>query len=122
VKSRPWPEIAKFYRSMVSDHQQVWLTPMLALVEQIEHADFAGSVFGATSHLRLRVSYLTEFDPDMEVLNVDFDRRSGQFEFEYQETASPPYKRWKRRCATNDAFSVFNRFLQRKNWFPIRRL
>lgn len=121
VKSRPWSEITHFCRSMVTDHQHVWLTPMLAFVEQIERADYSGRVFGSTSHLRLRISYLPEFDPDKEVLNVDLDHESGLFEFEYQETASPLYKRWRRRCSTDEAFPVFTRFLQRKKWFPMRK-
>lgn len=106
---------------MVTDHQHVWLRPMLALVEQIEHADYAGRVFGCTSHVRLRISYLPEFDPDKEVLKVDLNHETGDFEFEYQETASPLYKQWKRKCSAKEAFPVFNRFLQCKKWFPIRK-
>jgi len=94
VKRRPWPEIARFYRSMATEHGHEWLTPMLKLVEQIQTADYVRNVYGSTSHVRLRISYLPEFDPDKEVLNVDFNRASGQFEFEYQESASRLYKRW----------------------------
>jgi hypothetical protein len=103
---------------MATEHGHEWLTPMLKLVEQIQAADYVGNVYGSTSPLQLGISYLPEFDPDKEVLNVDFNRASGQFEFEYQETASPLYKRWKRKCPANDAFPVFNRFLQLKKWFP----
>ena len=39
VKSRPWPETARFYRSMATEHGHEWLTPMLKLVEQIQAAD-----------------------------------------------------------------------------------
>lgn len=121
LKSRPWSEIAKFYRSMVADHGLVWLTPMLGLVEQIEHAEYAEKIFGSTSLARLRISYLPEFEPDKEVLNIDLNRETGEFEFEYQETASTLYKRWRRKCSANEAFPVFNRFLQRKKWFLMRR-
>jgi hypothetical protein len=94
---------------------------MLALVEQIEHADYAERVFVSTSHVRLQISYLPEFDPDKEALSVDLNHETGEFEFEYQETASPLYKRWRGKCPANEAFRVFNRFLQRKKWFSMRK-
>lgn len=119
VKSRSWPEILRFYRSMANEHGHNWLIPMAELVEQIGTADYARKVYGATSHAQLRVSYLPEFDPDKEVLNVDLDPKSGQFEFEYQETASPLYKRWKKTCSADEAFPAFNRFLKLKKWFPV---
>jgi hypothetical protein len=73
------------------------------------------------SHVRLQISYLPEFDADKEALSVDLNHETGEFEFEYQETASPLYKRWRRKCPANEAFPVFNRFLQRKKWFSMRK-
>ena len=55
---------------------------MLALVEQIEHADYAERVFASTSHVRLQISYLPEFDPDKEALSVDLNHETGEFEFD----------------------------------------
>ena len=52
-------------------------------------------MYGATSHLQRRISYLPEFDPDKEILNVDLGQ-NGQYRFEYQETSSLLYKRWKK--------------------------
>jgi hypothetical protein len=52
------------------------------------YADYVGRVFSSTSHLRLRISYLPEFDPDKEVLNIDLNHETGEFECEYQETAA----------------------------------
>jgi hypothetical protein len=119
VKCRPWPEIAGFYRSKVTAPQLVWLKPMLALVEQIEHSEYAEKIFGSTSHLCLCISYLPEHEPDKEVLYVSLNHKTGNFELEYVETASSLYKRWKRKCSAEEAFPVFNRFLQQKKWFPM---
>ena len=55
LKSRPWPEIARFYRSMATEHGHEWPTPLLKLVEQIQAADYVGNVYGSTSHLQLRI-------------------------------------------------------------------
>jgi hypothetical protein len=63
------------------------------------------------------ISYLPEFGPDKEVLNIDFDHKEGQFRFEYQETDSPLYKRWKKACSPDQAFPAFLRFLKMKNSF-----
>jgi hypothetical protein len=117
VKSKPWPRIIHFYRSVAETPRNSWLHPMLEFVEQIGAADFAQNLCGSTSHLRLRISYLPEFDPDKEVLNIDLDRKDGQFKFEYPETASPLYKRWKKICSPDQAFPTLVRFLKMKKWF-----
>ena len=65
---------------MATEHGHEWLTAMLKRVEQIQAADYVGNVYGSTSRLQLRISYLPDFDLDKEVLNVDFNRASGQFE------------------------------------------
>jgi hypothetical protein len=117
VKSEPWPKIAEFYSELASEPKNVWLTPMVGFVEKIGAAEWAGNLHGSTSHMRLRISYLPEVDPDKELLNVDLDHENGQFKFEYQETSSPLYKRWTRTCGPEEAFAVLQRFLRRVNWF-----
>jgi hypothetical protein len=121
VKSKSWPRIIQFYRSFAETPQNSWLSPMFKFVQQIAAADFAQSLYGATSILQLRISYLPEFDPDKEVLNIDFDRKDGQFKFEYQETSSPLYKRWQKTCSPDQAFPTLVRFLRTKKWFFTRR-
>ncbi len=120
VKSRPWPKILKLYRPFPETPRKGWLGPMSEFVEQIGASDFAQNLYGATSHLRLRLSYLPEYDPDQEVLNIDFDHIKRQFQFEYQETASPLYKRWKKTCSPDQAFPTLVPFLKMKKWFPVR--
>jgi len=119
VKSKPWPQVIDFYRSLAESSGNSWLGPMVGFVEKIGASDFAQKLYGATSHLQLRISYLPEFDPDKEVLNVDFDHKNEQFRFEYQETASPLYKRWRRSCSPDQAFQTLVRFLQMKKWFSL---
>jgi hypothetical protein len=117
VKSKPWQRIIQFYRSFAETPRNSWLRPMLEFVELVGAADFAPSLYGSTSHIQLRISYLPEFDPDNEVLNIDLDRKDGQFTFEYQETASPLYKRWNKTCSPDQAFPTLVRFLKMKKWF-----
>jgi hypothetical protein len=115
IKSRPWSKIVSFYRDRVGKNSS--LKPMLKFVEQIEAAEFADRIHGATSHVRLLISYLPEFDPDGQLLYVEFDSTTRQVKFEYQETQSPLYKRWRKACSPNDCFPVFQRFLKRVKWF-----
>jgi len=119
VKSQPWPKIISFYRSLAESSGNSWLGPMVGFVEQIGAADFAQNLYGATSHMQLRISYLPEFHPDKEVLNVEFDHKDEHFRFEYQETASPLYKRWQRTCPPDQAFQTLVRFLKMKKWFSL---
>ena len=120
VKSQPWPKIIHYYHSLVEEHNHNWLRPMLELVEQIQAADWAQNLYGSTSHMQLRISYLPEFNPDKEVLNIDLDHGDGQFRFEHQETASPSYKRWKRTRPPEQALPTLRRFLKMKKWFPVQ--
>ena len=119
IKTRPWPEIVEFYRDLVGKHQHESFRSMIDLVEKIAAADFAKNLYPATSHAQLKISYYPDFHPDGEFLNVDLEGETGQIKFEYQETPSPLYKRWKRVCQPSEAFEVFQRFLQLKKWFPL---
>ena len=116
VQSQPWPTIIRFYRSFAETPRNSWLRPMLEFVEQIGAADFGQRLYGSTSHMTLCISYLPEFEPSKEVLNVDLDHKDGRFRFEYWETASPLYKRWKKECPPDQAFPTLLRFLEMKNW------
>lgn len=98
-KSQRWPRIVEFYRSFAETPRNIWLSPKFEFVQQIGAAAFAHNLYGATSVLQLRISYLPEFDPEKEVLRIDLHGKDGQSKFEYQETASPLYKRWKKRCS-----------------------
>lgn len=122
IKSRPWSKIVGFYQDMIKKHGRSSLEPMLGFVEQIQAAEFADRIYGATSHVRLLISYLPEFDPEGQVLYVELDSTNEQIKFEYQETSSPLYKRWKRTCPPEDSFPVFQRFLKRVKWFYPRRV
>lgn len=119
VKSRPWPDIVHFYGELAGTPQGKWLLPMRSLVEQIEAADFAGQLFATTSMWVLLVSYLSEFDFYREVLRIDCNPKTGLIEFEYSETQSPLYKRWRKTCPSDEAFAVLVRFLKMKKWFPL---
>ena len=92
---------------------------MVNLVEQISSSDFADKLFAATSMFQLRISSIPNFDFDQEVLKIDLNHKTGLFQFEYQETASRLYKRWKKSCRPDQAFSVLVRFLKMKKWFPL---
>ena len=70
VESKPWPRIIQFYRSFAETPQNRWLRPMLEFVERVGAADFAQKLYGSTSILQLRISYLPEFDPDKDLNNV----------------------------------------------------
>jgi hypothetical protein len=61
VKSTPWPRVVGFYRDMVNKYGHNSLKPMLGFVEQIQAAEFADRIYGATSHARLLISYLPDF-------------------------------------------------------------
>lgn len=117
IKSRPWSNIVGFYRDMVKKYGHSSLKPMLGFVERIHAAEFADRIYGATSHAQLLISQLPEFDPDGQLLYVELDSTKGQIKFEYQETSSPLYKRWRRACSPEDSFPVFQRFLKRVKWF-----
>ncbi len=119
IKSTPWPDILNFYQALADTPQGKWLRPMRRLVEQIVRADFSNQLYATTSMWVLLVSYLPEFDFYREVLRIDCNTKTGLMEFEYSETESPLYKRWRRICPPDEAFAVLVRFLKMKKWFPL---
>jgi hypothetical protein len=116
AKGRPWEEIVERYRSLVEVHKHPSYLPMLEFVRQLATSEFAANLYATTSMNTLCVSDLPEFDMDRELLRIDFDPEGHQFKFEYQETMSPLYKRWRKTSPPEDAFPAFVRFLKRKKW------
>jgi hypothetical protein len=119
VEARPWPTIIQHYRSLVEADPARSFMPMLELVEQIAAADFALNLYAITSMHQLCISYLPEFVLKEEVLTIDWEPLDGKFWFEYWETWSPLYKRWKKTCLPDQAFPSFVRFLKLKKWFAL---
>ena len=116
AQAKSWQSIVGFYRSIAKDPQGKWISPMLELVEQIAAADFAHNIYPITSMHTLCISDVPEFDLEREMLRIDFDPKSEQFKLEYQETKSPLYKRWRKTCQLEQAFSTFVCFLELKGW------
>ena len=119
VKSQSWESVLDRYRKTSAARSGKWILPMVNLVEQIYKSDFADKLFPVTSMFQLRISNIPNFTFDQEVLMIDWDHKTGLFDFEYQETPSKLYKRWKKSCGAEDAFSVLVRFLVMKKWFPL---
>ncbi len=90
---------------------------MLALLEQIASSRYVHGLHANKSMWDLRVVQTAEYDPDGEILCISYDPAHREFNFELQETASTLYKPWTRKCAAEDAFRTFERFLQLKKWF-----
>ena len=119
VKGRPWRDIVEHFRLLVNGNKGGYVfLPMLQFVEQIATAEFTDRIHAITSMHDVIVSDLPEFDLDRDVLKIEFDPKAGMVRFEYWETRSPLYKRWKKTCPPEHAFSSFVRFLKLKQWLP----
>jgi hypothetical protein len=110
-KTSPWSNTAKFYRSRTE------FAPMLHLVEQIIASPYAYGLHANTSMWTLQIVQTPEYDPDGEILRVQYNPVLREFTFELQETASTKYKRWSRKCSVDNAFQTLERFLKLKKWF-----
>jgi hypothetical protein len=110
-KTSPWSNTATFYRSR-SD-----FVPMLHLVERIIASPYVHGLYANTSMWTLQIVQTPEYDPDGEILRIQYDPALREFTFELQETTSTLYKRWSRKCSAHSAFQTFERFLKLKKWF-----
>jgi hypothetical protein len=117
VKSKPWSEIVKRYRSLSEKHTA--FHSMWNLVEQIAASKYSSGLFAATSMQTLLIAQTPEFDWDKEILRVSLDVHSGELVFDFQETGSnlPKYQHWIRRCPPEEGFSRLEKFLTLKKWF-----
>jgi hypothetical protein len=119
VKSRPWPDISEFYEDIASKKAGQWVLPMLRLVEKIQASDFANQLYGAQSMTDLLLSNVPDWEMGRDVLRIRLNHETGLLEFEYQETPSPVYKRWRKSVPPDQSFSALVRFLAMKKWFSL---
>src|SRR5664279_3438068 len=115
VRSESWSDIVTFYRGLV-EQDRMQQGPMLRLVEQLAASRFAQGLFGATSHHTLMIAQAPRFDPQCEVLHIEF--AAGKFSFKFVEQ---PYveRRWNKECGPDEGFSALEHFLvDLKKWFP----
>src|SRR5260221_4811956 len=115
-KAKLWPDVVNSYRRLVVTYEMLF-EPMLTLVEEIAASPYASYLYGNTSMWNVLVMQTPEYDPDGEILRITYNPSQREFTFELQETTSTLYKRWNRKCSTDDAFRTFERFLQLKKWF-----
>jgi hypothetical protein len=113
--------MVELYRSDVEGSVNKVFAPMLVLVEQIASSRYTSGTYGNKSMWDLVIVQTPEYDPDGEVLRISYDPVHREFNFELQETASTLYKRWTRKCSTENAFRTFERFLELKKWFLVEK-
>jgi hypothetical protein len=117
VKTRPWREIAEFYRSLADKNS--FFEPMARLNHQIAASNYASGLYAWTSMHTLCITQTPEPDLDKEVLRIHRDVRDGNLVLDFQETGSrlPKYQHWIRRFSPDEGFSRFELFLGLKKWF-----
>jgi hypothetical protein len=124
IKSRPWTEVAEFYRDLTERHG--WdMQPMLQFVERIAGSGYATGIHPATSMATLLMAQHPKFVRHQNTLSVHFQK--GRFVFEYSE--SPSYSNgtarsrtnltnnWSKECGRDEAFSTFEHVMRRLRWF-----
>lgn len=114
MKSRSWESIVRFYDGFAagnSDH-----APFAFFASQVETSEYARALFPTTSMLTLYIAQVAEFERRHEVLEIDFNGETQQFQFQYWEHPNVE-RRWIRTCAAPDAYDTFQRFLKLRKWF-----
>jgi hypothetical protein len=113
-KTASWAELAYFFCDIPSQ------APMVALIEHVARAAYAGKIFGATSVVSLVVAQTPIILEHQEVLRVDFAAGEDSFMVTMQERGfgldvSPrdPLTRWVPRA---DGIATFEWFLRAKRW------
>lgn len=115
VRTRRWPEIIDFYRSIP------WAGAMADLVEAIASSRHGAELYAATSMHTLLVTQTPEFKWEEGVLRIEpvIERhppRVTAFRFEFAE-AQYVGERWRHTYAPDEALAAFERFIDRAHWF-----
>ena len=111
TQTRPWSDIAGFYRNLIEEHG--WgMQPILALVESLATAPWAGKLHGTTSHATLLIAPRTDFLYAHDMLRVDYV--SGDFVIVHFQT--PWEEDWTLRTSPAAVMGELERFARSRGW------
>jgi hypothetical protein len=113
LMTRPWGQIEKFYRRLVSAGLNV--RAMLRLVEQIEASQYARALHAWTSMHDLCIVQVPCTFPDYLPFLRITPFFEGTIEFRYFDTLIEE-KQWHRRVKEEDAFQRLERFIDQLHW------
>lgn len=105
-------KIADFYRQLVVEHR--WpIATMLQMVETIAKSEYAGLLYGATSHEVLLVSIKPKFEYHRDMLRIE--PAAERLTFKYYESA---YREaaMVRDCEGERGFEMFEKMVKWRRW------
>ena len=114
-KAHTWNSVIERYRDQSKKNKG--FKPIADLAERLSKSPYAGGIYPMASMNTILLAQTPEFDPNREVLAIDYDFEKGSFTLKFREHADPKRKSWTKYCPPEEVYSGVVHFFRLQKWF-----
>ncbi|GEM_PF-1484758 len=114
-KAHSWDSVIKRYWDQSKRNKG--FKRIADLAEKLSKSPYAKDIYPIASMNTILLAQTPEFNPNKEVLAIDYDFENEYFTLKFREHADPKRKSWTKYCPPDEVYPGVVHFFRLQKWF-----